>query len=398
MSVLDLFKKKQKTVQEPDSFKEKLARHRLSVVYRIVIAVLLVAGVVGFFIIQMRNRLFEQWKEEFSGEFSQNSEATLETLGENALFYSHDGAYCVNRKGETVWNQTFEMQEPIIDIRDSEMAIGDYNGHTIYVMSADSIVGTIDTGKPIKSLAVSGQGIVAAVLDDSDNVTWIYLYAPDGSAIAYFKTTMGQSGYPLKTAISDNGELVAISYLYMDSLSMKTSVAFYNFGPVGRNEIDNFVSSYDYTDAITPFVRFLGNGNAVALGDSRLSFYAGDQKPISVAEVLLDGVVKSVYWGGDYVALVYNDTSGQSNYKIDIYNKEGELCDTIYESIALTDIAIKGDKIIIYNSQECRYRTIGGNDNFSGEFPEPITKLIPLEKNHQFMVLTGSEIKVLKLI
>jgi hypothetical protein len=53
---------------------------------------------------------------------------------------------------------------------------------------------------------------VAAVLDDS-TVTAIYLYSVAGEQLAYFKTTMSKSGYPVAIAISDDGKQIAVSYL-----------------------------------------------------------------------------------------------------------------------------------------------------------------------------------------
>ena len=38
-------------------------------------------------------------------------------------------------KGNAVWNQTFEMQNPIVDVCQNVVAIGDYNGRVIYVMN-----------------------------------------------------------------------------------------------------------------------------------------------------------------------------------------------------------------------------------------------------------------------
>ena len=68
------------------------------------------------------------------------------------LNYSKDGAGCMDTKGNAVWNQTFEMQNPIVDICQNVVAIGDYNGRTIYVMNTGGPMGNITTNRPIRNI------------------------------------------------------------------------------------------------------------------------------------------------------------------------------------------------------------------------------------------------------
>lgn len=223
------------------------------------------------------------------------------------------------------------------------------------------------------------------------------MFSSSGDTLVYFKTTMKDNGYPVRIAISDNGHLLAVSYLYMDNGTMRSSVAFYNFGPVGQNEIENFVSGYDYIDTIVPFVRFLNNGKAVAVADNRLMFYEGDQKPVSIADILLDGQTEGIYYGNEYVALVYNDVTGNAMYKVDIYSDTGELADTVMLDLQFTDILFHKDKVIAYNEQECIVHTIGGMDNFNGKFNNQVLALIPSGASYEYTIVTPDSIDTIEL-
>ena len=133
-------------------------------------------------------------------------------LGDHILTYSNDGASCFDIKGKPVWNETFEMQDPVVTVCNSTVAFGDYNGRKIYVMNTQGILGEIATNMPIRALAVAQTGVVAAVLDDSD-VTWIYLYNSKGEVAVRIKTTMSQFGYPIDISLSPNNNLAMISFL-----------------------------------------------------------------------------------------------------------------------------------------------------------------------------------------
>ena len=393
--IKDLLKRKEKNTEE--SLGRKILRHRLTILYRSVLVVGVIAAAAIVVVIQMKNRVFGEYQVISSVPRESISNATIRALGENILIYSSDGASCINRKGETLWNQTFEIQDPIIAICQNIAAIGNYNGRTIYLMNTEKAIGEIDTKMPIRNFAVSAGGIVAAVLDDTADITWIYLFDSSGNTLAYFKTTMKDSGYPVGITISDNGYLVSVSYLYMDNGMMRSSVAFYNFGPVGQNEIDNFVSSYDYTDTIVPFVKFLNNEKAVAVADNRLVFYEGNQKPVSIADILLDGRIEGVYYGSGYVALVYNDVTGNALYKADIYNDSGKLEDTLMLNLQFSDILFHKDKVIVYNEQECLVHTIGGMDNFNGKFNKQALTLIPAAASYEYVIVTPDTIDTIEL-
>ncbi len=394
-NIRDYIKKKNK--KREISFGKKILLHRLTIFYRTVLIIAVIAAAAAVIIVQMKNRVFTEYQVISSVEKTSIENSVTIALGENILTYSSDGANCFNRRGEAIWNQTFEMQAPMVDICQDVAAVGVYNGRTINGMNTENARGEIDPKMPIRSFAVAANGVVAAVLDDTADITWIYLFDTSGNTLAYFKTTMKDSGYPICVTISDNGSLVGVAYLYMDNGVMRSSVAFYNFGPGGQNEIDNFVSSYDYTDTVVPFVRFLSNEKAVAVADNRIVFYEGEQKPVSIADVLLDSEMEGVYYGNGYVALVYNDVTGNALYKADIYNDTGKLADTVMLDIQFTDILFHKDKMIIYNEQECTVHTIGGMDNFSGSFDKRVLTLIPENASYEYIIVTSDSIDTIEL-
>lgn len=393
-NIRDYVKKKEKRQEE--SLGKKILRHRLTVFYRIVLTLVLVVAVAFAIVVHMKNRVFESYQIISSVEKENLSLSNCRRLGEKALIYTNDGASCIDRKGQTLWDQPFEMQSPLISICNNVVALGDYNGSIIYVMNDGQTLGEIDTKMPIRDFAVSENGVVAAVLDDA-SVTWIYLFDSTGNTLAYFKTTMRQSGYPIWVTISDNGQLVGVSYFYLDSGMIKSSVAFYNFGPVGQNEIDNFVSSYDYMDSVVPFVEFMNNEKAVAVADNRLVIYEGSQKPVSIADVLLEEEIETVYCGSNYVGLVYMDVTGNALYRVDIYDDKGVKMESVSVDMEFSEIIFHKNRMIIYSEQECLIHTINGVDNFKGSFEKSVLALIPTNASHEYIAVTSDSIDVIEL-
>ena len=380
------------------SYREKIKSHKFTIFYRTTLVIILMVAIAAAIYIQWKNKIYTQISVVSSKEINITHDSSLLPFAGHLLTYSKDGAGCMDIKGNAVWNQTFEMQNPMVDICGNVVAIGDYNGRNIYVMDNNGVVGSITTNKPMRDFCVAANGVVAVVLDDTDT-TWIYLYdAKDkGKELVYFRTTMKESGYPVSVSISPNAQLLCVSYLYVDSGQMKSSVAFYNFGDVGQNSTNNYVSGYDYVDVIVPLTRFLDDKSLFAVSDDRIMFYSGAQKPVTAAENLISDNVQSVYYGDEYVGLVFISTESSNRYRLDVYHKSGEFARSIEFNMDYRDILFHEDQIIIYNESECNIYNSNGNEKYSGRFDKTVLMLIPQNSAYRYMIVTPDSIDTIEL-
>lgn len=397
--IKDFFKEKRKRQQNNLDYKERIRAHKLSVFMKTVVS--LTAIIV--FIVLMNTFYNEKTYSSISVinsiPVSVVNGATAMDLNGSLLIYSKDGASCMDSKGKAIWNESYEMQRPLVDICGDTVAIGDYNGRTVYVANKDKILGTVRTNLPIRDLAVSDNGVVAAVLDDAD-VIRIYVY--DGNTdtetpIVEAKATMNKSGYPISISLSPNGKIMMVSYFYVDSGQMKSSVSFYNFGEVGSNEVDNFVSGYDYAGSLLPYVQYMDNDSAFGIADDRIVFFSGDEIPENRATSLLDSNVLGAYHNSNYIGLVYNDTTGEYTYKLDVYNENGNKISTIQFNIEYTDIVFNKDQVIIYGGSDCNIYNVKGAERFSGKFDSDVNLVIPLNSMNRMLLITKEEMNTVEL-
>lgn len=400
-NVRDYLKEREKRVENNNaiSYKEKIKTHKLTVFYRGALSLLLIAVIAFFLLWQWQNKVFVESVNVSSAPVTIVQNAKVKNLGNNILLYSKDGASCLDGKGSALWNQTFEMQNPIVSVCEDVAALGDYNGRTIYVVNSTGQMGTVKTNLPIRDICVSKNGVVAAVLDDSD-VTRILLYngnTDTETSIVDIKASMDKSGYPMSLSLSPNGKLLAISYFYVDEGDMKSTVAFFNFDEVGKNESDNYVSGYDYAGAVVPYVQFMNNSAAFAVSDDRIIFFQGSEKPSNVASNLIKEEIQSIYYNESYVGLVFRNQTGESIYRLDVYDTGGNKIHSQFFDIEYTDIIFNKDQIIIYNDMDCQICNIKGVDKFTGEFEKPVALLIPTAVTYRYTVVTSSSIDVMEL-
>ena len=188
-----------------------------------------------------------------------------------------------------------------------------------------------------------------------------------------------------------------VSFLYVDSGEIKSKVAFYNFGQVGKNESDNFVSGYDYADSVVPFTGFMNSSTAFAVADNRIMFYSGSQIPTSAAEQLFDEEVQGVYYNSNYVGLVYLNTDGENRYRMDVYNTSGSKVLSKEFNIDYTDIIFYENYFVVYNELECLVCNMKGVEKYNGSFKNTVYAVIPAKDVARYVLVTQDSLETIEL-
>ncbi len=389
-SLKDKYEKTQK------DFEQKIRRHRRAILYRIIIGIAILAAVTVSAYYNYQKMVYTDYDVLKKQTYSEASNAKYLKFGDNVLRYSQDGVSAYNISGGMIWNETFEMQNPIVDTCKEYAAIGDYMGTTIYIYNSTGLVGSIDTSTPLKRFCVSGNGNVAVVLEDNE-VTWVKLYDQNGTNIASDRTTMSKSGYPVCIDLSEDGILLAVSYLFVDSGVLSTSVAYYNFGAVGQNEVDNLVSGYNYSQTVVSYVTFINPNTSIAVGDNKFSIFKGAEKPESIFEKEIDKEILSVFHNDSMIALVFEDEEGDNKYVVEVYDDKGNIVTTQGFDLDYSNIALNRDLVIIYNSEECQIYNTSGLKKFDGKFTRSAVTVIPENDRSRYIVVYADGMEEIKL-
>ena len=381
----------------PD-YRAKIRKHRLAFVYRIALAVAGFGVLAAIVYIQYKNHVYTDYEVISSINKSYVNGTRSDRLGECILTYSADGAHLTDSQGSVLWNQTFEMQNQIVEISGDVVAIGDYNGHEVYVLNSKEKLYRVDTTMPIRSIAVTASGRVAVAVADT-KITWIYVYDVDGTPIYEIKTTMAQSGYPVSFAFSPNGELLGVSCIYVESGVVKSHVAFYNFGAVGSNKSDYLVNGYTYPDTIIPYIQFLSGDSAVAIGDDRTVFYEGDQIPTLLTQYIYEDEIQGVYHSDTHVGVLFPSDEAEARSKMIVYGADSGKVGTYYFDTDYHDIFFAEDYFVAYGNKECLIRTFDNIDKYEGTFSKTVNLMLPVGNggNYRFLLMTDDSIDTIQM-
>ncbi|MGN1184053.1 MAG: DUF5711 family protein, partial [Oliverpabstia sp.] len=276
-----------------DGMKERLLRCKDSKVLRFLTAAAGCALLIWLVKYTIDNWQYQNYKVVTETVQEDTVSVQYTEYGDNILKYGGDEVSLQNRQGETVWNEPQTMNNPTVDICDEYCVVYDKKGTALTIFNLQGKAGSIQTSLPILKAKVASQGVTAVVLEDGET-TWINVYNVKGEEIVTAKTRVDSPGYPVDISISDDGLLLAVSYLKVENNKPASYVAFYNFGNTGQNQMDNMVSGYTYSDVIVPDVEYLNNSCAVAFRDDGFVIFKGKQIPEETVTVKTEDEILAV--------------------------------------------------------------------------------------------------------
>lgn len=392
---------KEKRRKREGNYQDKIYRYKMKNFYRVLLALVAVGAVIMLIYTQYQRHVYTGYDVLSSVDRAGYAGTIDRRLGNHILTYSKDGVHCTDTAGNVKWNQTYEIQDIKMALCGDTVAVGDYNGTRIYVLNTDRQLSEINTTLPIRNLTVSSEGYVTVVLE-GENITYLNTYDPSGKQSFQGWAKMNGSGYPAAVCLSPNGELLGVSYWYVDAGVVKTNMVFYNFGPVGANSNDFTVSAYSYSDQLIPQIQFINDSTAFAVGDSRLILYRGSHIPEEYVTRLLDEEVRSVFYGDRYIGLVFRSEDGDHLYRMDVFDAsakkvESFMVGSYYLDIDYTDIFFGKDHFVVYNDKECCITTLSGFQKFNGTFEENVRLMIPTGKAYRYMLVTDTTLDTIQL-
>lgn len=360
-------------------------RRRISGRGKKAITVVAVIAAVCLVFLYVEKRSYHSYKVLNTSEQEDVVSTQYVEMDGDILRYSPDAVSVVDSSMNTVWNETYTMQNPIADVNGSRAVIADSEGTSLYICDKKGVTGTVTTSYSIVKVRVAANGMVAAILDNDEN-TWINFYNSDGSLVAENLTKIDDPGYPMDVAVSDNGVMM-VTFQYVDGSKTTSYVAFYNYGDVGQNEDDRIVSGYTYENVVIPQVECISESQYIALRDDGFSTYQGNQIPKEVKTINVKQEIVSTFFDDQRIGLVFKNNSKDSEYTMEVYSMNGQLKFRKNFNVAYSTIKMSDGNIIMYNSSQICVMNSRGVQKYMGSVDGTIRDFFKIGWNKYLMVM-----------
>ncbi len=388
---------RENVISNTDSGKGAL---RLSPIVFLVI-LLCIAGI-AFGIYWFMNRSLSteyrvMW-EKNSDETAQNVETFKGYAGfsDGIIKYTKDGAEYVDRSGNVVWERSYQMNAPIVNVSENYAVIGDQGGTQLYIFDKKIMTGSSETLLPISLLSVSDNGVVYSVLNDSA-AEYIAAFKSDGTAIDLsVKSVVTGDGYPFAVSVSPDGTELLTSYITIENGQILNNVVFRNFGAIGQNEdARRIVGGFrdEFSGHIAGFVNFSTNEYSQAFYDGGIVFFSTEvlNSPEILEKVTFEEKMESVAASDKIVAVTLAAESLDAVPKLMIYSNKGKLLAEVELNYKYNDMVISGNSIILREGS--MIHVYGKNGVLRGEFElteGEVSKIVSGGRSNEFFALSGT--------
>ena len=360
----------------------------------IVCIIIVIVSVMTYLLVSLQTYTKVRVSDTYPGKGA--SDNSYVQFLDGVIKYSKDGIAYMDQTGKEVWNQSYQIKNPMLDVNNKSVAVADKDGNDILIFQEEGLKGEVHTTMPVERISVSEQGIVSAILKN-ESAMKIMCYDIKGNVLVEHKTTLAGTGYPIDIALSADGNLMQVLYLYTQKGQIVSRLHYYNFGDAGEGKTDHQVTAENYKDTILASGFFMNAETSAAVGDNRVVIYEGKDTPEQVANIKLDKEIKNVFHSEKYVGLILKN-QGKSGYELRLYDKTGKVVLSKDFKGDYKHVKICNNQVIMYDGKNCNIYMKNGIQKFKGETDSNILEIFPVEGVNRYIIMSANGMEKVRLV
>ena len=129
--------------------------HKRSIVKKTVLIAAVIVAAVTAVTIYVEKRSYHNYKIVKSSEQEDVVSTSYVEMDGDILRYSPDGVSLVSDSMDTIWSETYQMQNPVADVKGNRAVIADKDGTTLEIYDKSGKTGSVTTSYSIIKARVS---------------------------------------------------------------------------------------------------------------------------------------------------------------------------------------------------------------------------------------------------
>ncbi len=378
-------------------FENRRRRHKRIIASIIISLVIVTSSIALFIIYQLNNITYSNYIVTDSIERNDGAYTNYINYNDGILRYSKDGAMYIDASGNSVWNSTYDMNDPTPNTVGDYLIISDLRNNRIELFNGSGHIKSLEVLYPIIKAEVANQGVVSVLMDGGD-VNYIQLISQAGQVLLDSRTTIETNGFAVDFSLSNDGKKLVTSYISISNGLIQSKVTFYNFGMVGQNYVDQVVGGFDYGQTLVAKVEFINNDTVCIFGDDKFSIYSMEEIPKLVFEETFNTEVKSVAYSDKHIGIIQRNTEGDGRYLLSVYNQQGEKVLMEEVSYNYNDFTISNDELIFRSSTDINILRLSGKEKFNFSFDKNIDAIFSMSHKEEYLILDQTNMNRIKLV
>lgn len=376
---------------------EQIRNHRNQILKRAVQIIALVAVLAISINLIYALQSFDDYEVRNEIERKSSGSAQCQKFGDCLLEYSNDGISCISRSRDIIWNQSFEMASPKVQICGEYLVVYDAAGTKLFILTKKGLEKSLEMTSPIQTVCIASQGTIAVLMKENQE-SQVKLFDKKGNELANGKFYGDKGGFPIDIALSYDGTKLAVDMVDVTKGQVNTTISFYNFGSVGQSEVDNNVGTYTLEGILVPSIEYVSNSRMIGLGTGKVLVFDGAQKPELSREILIEEEVLSFFHNEKYVGIVYDNVEVENSWHIKVMDMRGKTVMENDTSIPYDTIEfLSSGEVCVRNTTQCELFTIHSIQKFSYEFDKELYKVIATDGGENYTFIFRDTIEEVRL-
>ena len=375
---------------------EERKRSRRNTILICLGCILAVAAILGLILHFYINRTYNSYQVKQSIMIKNSSTMKYYSYKNGVLKYSRDGAAAIDNKGKEMWNGSYDMENPTVDVCGSYAVVADIQGKDLFVFNGEDSGTQMSMDYPILQACVSKQGVVAVLLEDTaSNIIQVYNPYDNNTKLLVEIPTNVEEGYPVAIDLSPEGTGVIASFVCVTSGAVKSRVAFYDFTEVGKNT-NCLVGAQEYQDRVISEVRYLDKEYACLFSEKGFSLWKNMKKPQEIVSKEWKSDIISAFCDKDYVGVVVQKNK-ENKADMLLYTKRGKQVLEREISSEFNYISMAGGEIYITTSDGCILYRKNGVKKWDCELKNKADAFLPAKGMSRYFLLQDGKLQLIQL-
>lgn len=354
---------------------EQIRDRRKHIIKRVLQIILIIAALVSGVELAYALRNYSDYDVQEMLDRTRGATTQYQMFGDRLLEYSNDGISCMDGNREIVWNQSFEMTTPKVEICGDYLVVYDASGTKLFILTKSGLVKALEMNSPIQTVCIANQGTIAVLMKE-DQESQVKLFDKKGNELANGKFYGDKGGFPVDIALSYDGTKLAVDLVDVTKGQVNTTISFYNFGSVGQSEIDNNVGTYTIEGVLIPEIDYISNSRMIGIGTGKILVFDGTQKPELSREIYIEEEILSVFHNEKYIGIVYDNVEVENSWHIKVMDMRGNTIMENDTTIPYDEIGfLSNNEICVMNATQCEIFTTHSIKKFSYEFDKELYKV-----------------------
>ena len=355
------------------------------------------SGVSGFFEKEEKETSLDDetlpiYESESSIKFEPTSRSVFADGEKGFYHFTKDGTKFYDMSLNHVWNSTYTMSSVFSVSNNGKTVLAETQGRKLKMYTSDGEVYSLNTDGIIMDVFVGETGEISMIMRCNDEYR-VQVYSARGE-ILFERYEQDDDIYPVKTALSSDGRVLAVSYMDAGGVEVESKILLFykDRNDTKNSETGDFFAAVEKKGQIVPLADHSG-GNFIFVGDKEI-FSLTDEGKDGFTFELGNKIERATFTNDGKTVIAMGDEfsgkDGKESGTVVFYDASGNEKTSYNMGRKVTYLKSYEEGIVAGAGKEYVYMNNDGRVLWTYKANRDVSDIIPLEGN-DILVVTSDE-------